>query len=94
MRSVPFFTAHRPTPTRKGARSLILGGVLMALAACEPGYSAADNGVRVGGSVAVGVSTGGEYGADRFGTGPAPGRTAQERQARKDYYRGPRGDRF
>jgi hypothetical protein len=28
------------------------------------------------------------------GLGPPPGRTADERQARKDYYRGPRGDEF
>jgi len=26
--------------------------------------------------------------------GPPPGRTEAERQARKDYYRGPRGDEF
>jgi hypothetical protein len=28
------------------------------------------------------------------GAGPAPGRTEAERQARKDYYQGPRGDEF
>ncbi len=28
------------------------------------------------------------------GAGPAPGRTEAERQARKAYYKGPRGDEF
>ena len=31
---------------------------------------------------------------DQGGAGPPPGRTEAERQARKDYYGGPRGDEW
>lgn len=60
-------------------------------AACGPVTS---TDVRVSGSGAVGVSSGGTSVSYFGGGGPPPGRTAAERQARKDYYRGPRGQEF
>lgn len=54
---------------------------LLGLAGCVPTSNASYN------------SAPPEFGA-RGGVGPAPGQTDAERQARKDYYRGPRGDEF
>lgn len=72
----------------------ILPTAFLALAACgSTGGTGPD--IRVSGSAAVGASTGGVSGhGGPIGSGPPPGRTASERQARKDYYRGPRGDEF
>ncbi len=71
----------------------VLGLALLVLAGCEPGGGGAN--VTVGGTVAVGVSSGsGTSVSYRGGVGPPPGRTPTERQARRDYYRGPRGDHF
>ncbi len=42
----------------------------------------------------TGGSSGGPPNIAAGGLPPAPGRTDAERQARRDYYRGPRGDEF
>lgn len=39
-------------------------------------------------------SSAGTYNVAVGGAPPPPGRTDAERQARRDYYRGPRGDEF
>lgn len=67
---------------------LVLAATLT-LAGCD---GTGTSSVRVSGNAAVGVSTGDSYYGEGYGgSGPPPGRTAAERQARKDYYRGPRG---
>lgn len=67
---------------------------LLPLAACDPGTPTATD-IRVSGNVAVGMSVGDGYvTVGRGGNGPPPGRTAAEREARRDYYRGPRGHEF
>ncbi|MFV0512458.1 MAG: hypothetical protein ACK5MY_02305 [Jhaorihella sp.] len=72
----------------------LLPFLLLGLAACEPGVNAGSSGIRVGGSAAIGVSSDGVM-PDRFGgSGPPPGRTPAEREARHKYYQGPRGDEF
>jgi len=53
---------------------------LFSLAACEP-----SGGAAVSTSPSTGVVA---------GLAPPPGQTSAERQTRKDYYRGPRGDEF
>lgn len=65
--------------------------MVLAVAGCD-GTGTSTN-VSVSGSGAVGISTGisgakGYYG----GAGLPPGRTPSERAARREYYRGPRGD--
>ncbi|MEX0284376.1 MAG: hypothetical protein AB3N23_07165 [Paracoccaceae bacterium] len=66
-----------------------LPAATLSLAACDP-ITGTD--IRVGGSGSVGISTSASYGyTSGFGGGPPPGRTEAERQARKAYYRGPRG---
>lgn len=86
-------TRHHFTPLRAGA-ALALA---LVLAGCTGGGGGVD--LSVSGDAAVGVSSssGPSSGTVRYGgglAGPPPGRTAEERQARKDYYRGPRGDEF
>jgi len=53
---------------------------LFSLAACDPTGSPGGSNAPAAEVVA--------------GLAPPPGRTSAERQARKDYYRGPRGDEF
>jgi hypothetical protein len=66
----------------------------LAIAGCD-GSGGSTSTAKVGGSVAVGIGTGGAYDAnDHGGSGPPPGRTAQERAARQAYYRGPRGEEW
>ena len=61
---------------------IILPIALLGLAGCVPttqaSYTSAPPEFAAGGAIG----------------GPPPGRTGAERQARKDYYRGPRGDEF
>ncbi len=64
---------------------------LVLVAACESGGDGMN--VSVSGSGAVGVSSGTSYTSYGGGGGPPPGRTASERQARRNYYSGPRGGR-
>lgn len=72
--------------------AMIIMLAALGLSACGP---VGGTDVRISGSGAVGVSTSADYGySGRIGGGPPPGRTASERQARKDYYRGPRGNEF
>lgn len=59
----------------------LLVGALVAVSACQP---------TVSGSVSVGATSP----VFSSGSPPPPGRTDAERQARRDYYRGPRGDEF
>lgn len=59
---------------------VLLALALISLAACEPTASM---------SVAAAPSAN-----PVGGLAPPPGRTSAERQARKDYYRGPRGNEF
>lgn len=74
--------------------ALIVPFLFAFLAACDP-YATGSTGVRVSGSAAVGVSTGGSVASERYGgSGPPPGRTPAEREARKTYYQGPRGEEF
>ena len=75
----------------------LLPVAILALAGCGGGSGAT---ASLSGSAAIGVSSGDEVDGVRYGSyggslgGPPPGRTSSERQARKDYYRGPRGDEF
>lgn len=79
---------------------LLLPLLLVALAACDPyaptEYSApaGPSGVRVSGSAAIGVSSDGLLSNSYGGSGPPPGRTPAEREARQKYYQGPRGNEF
>lgn len=68
----------------------ILAVALAVLAGCE----GTGTRVSVGGSAAVGVSTGQGYPVWRGPGGPPPGRTEAERRARREYYQGPRGLEF
>ena len=74
-------------------QGLMLTLLALALVACGAGGGGGTN-VNISGSGVVGVSSGGDYGFYGGGSGPPPGRTASERQARKEYYRGPRGQEF
>jgi hypothetical protein len=68
---------------------LVLPAVLVLVAGCT-----ANGGASLSGSGAIGVTTDGFYAQGHGGSGPPPGRTQAEREQRKDYYRGPRGDEF
>ena len=67
--------------------------LVLGLAACTAGSGGS---VSVSGDGAVGISasSGATVQASGGLGGPPPGRTSAERQARKDYYRGPRGQEF
>lgn len=71
---------------------LVFPVALLGLAACQP---VSNTNVSVSGDGVVGISTGtsASYATGAIG-GPPPGRTSSERTARKEYYRGPRGDEF
>ena len=66
---------------------------LLSLAACQPGGTG--GAIDISGHAAIGASSGSyqNYGHST-GSGPPPGRTVTERQARKDYYRGGRAQDF
>ena len=68
---------------------------LVLLAGCENGGGGGTTNASIGGSAAIGVSSGNlDTDIARGGSGPPLGRTAAERQARRDYYSGPRGFEF
>lgn len=72
----------------------LLPFLLLGLAACQPDSTGGSSGIRVGGSAAIGLSSDGSM-SNRFGgSGPPPGRTPAEREARQKYYQGPRGEEF
>ena len=76
---------------------LLLPLALLALIGCDPsGGGGGSPSVRISGDAAVGISSNGSgdivYGGGLGG--PPPGRTEAERQARRQYYRGPRGREF
>ena len=79
-------------------RWMILAGGVVALAGCEGAFGGAGSNVSVTGEGTVGVGSGGVPLSNNYYTGawggPPSGRTPAERQARKDYYMGPRGSEF
>ncbi|MCB1362741.1 MAG: hypothetical protein KDK02_01375 [Rhodobacteraceae bacterium] len=72
----------------------LLPFLLLGLAACEPGATGGSPGIRVGGSAAIGLGSDGAMANRHGGSGPPPGRTPAEREARHKYYQGPRGEEF